>query len=90
MVRSMLWAMPRTAKMHSSGPAGAHFCPSSSTTKSCPTTARVAKAIAEKKLNVDSAVSQVRFSPAMSDLSLLRVEAAMLCAGSARMPSAFE
>ena len=87
MVRSTLWAMPRTAKMHSSGPAGAHFCPSSSTTKSCPVTASTAKAGAEKKLNDDSASVQDRLSSSTSLRSLLRLEAAMLCSGSVRMLS---
>ena len=42
---------------------------------------------AEKKLSVDSAVAQARFSASTSFLSLLRLEAAMLCGGSVRMLS---
>ena len=79
--------MPLTAKMHKSGPAGAHFGPSNITTKSCPVTASIANAMEEKKVSDDSAIAQDRLSSSRSFLSLLRPETAMLCNGSVRMLS---
>ena len=77
--------MPRTAKIHSSGPAGAHFSPSNITTKSCAVTASTENIAAEKKVNDDSAVVQDRLSSSTLFLSLLRPDTAMLCRGSVRM-----
>src|SRR5207244_2288078 len=86
-VRSTLLAMPRTAKTHSRGPVGAHFCPSNSTTKSCPVTASVAKIATETKLTNDSAEAHDRLSSPKSSLSLLSPDDATLCKGSVRMLS---
>src|SRR5688572_29356892 len=78
-VRSTTWAMPLTAKMHNRGPAGAHFCPSSITTTSCPVTARPANASMEKKVNDDSAAAHDRLSSSTLLRSLLKLDTATSC-----------